>query len=262
MESETLLLEERDGLFIITLNRPDKKNALNSQMWRELCDAIERFEKDDALRVAILTNTGDVFCAGSDLKELNEGTYHAPEGREEWGFGGMSRHYCPKPIIAAVNGRALGGGAEMVMAADLAVMTVDGAISFPEVKHSLLATGGGALLRAGRSIPFKRAMELMLTGEWLDAQTAFEWGLVNRVAEPGRALDCAIDLARAVLKNGPIAIEWTKLLLHDSMDKSFITQSDGWRAMLEFDKRIKKTHDAHEGEAAFAEGRQPVWRGC
>lgn len=261
MSPQTIFLEEREGVLVITLNRPERKNALSSQMWAELCDAIEYFEGEPRLKVAIFTHVGDVFCAGSDLKELNEGTYHAPQGREDWGFGGMSRHYCPKPIIVAVNGRALGGGAEMLMAADLAVISSDGAIAYPEVKHSLLATGGGALLRAGRSIPFKRAMELMLTGEWIDAQTAYDWGLVNRVSEPGCALDVAIELAHDILKNGPIAIEWTKLLLNDSMDKSFISQSDGWRAMLEFDQRIKTTHDAHEGEAAFAEGREPQWLG-
>lgn len=261
MEPDMIRLEEREKVLVITLNRPQKKNALNSQMWAELCCAIERLETDDALRAGIITNAGDVFCAGSDLAELKDGTYHAPRGREEWGFGGMTRHWCPKPLIAAVNGLAVGGGAEMVMAADLAVITSDGAIGFPEARHSLLATGGGALLRAGRSIPFKRACELMLTGDRIDAQTALDWGLVNRVAEPGCVLDVAFDLARAVLKNGPIAVEWTKLLLNDSMDKSFISQSDGWRAMLDYDHRIKQTHDAHEGEVAFAEGREPEWRG-
>lgn len=253
-------LEERGDVFVVTLDRPERKNALNSKMWEELCDAIAFFEEHDRLKVAVFTNTGDVFCAGSDLQELDEGTYHAPAGREEWGFGGMTRHYCPKPIIAAVNGKAVGGGAEMVMAADLSVMTSDGLISFPEVKYSLLATGGGALLRAGRSIPFKRAMELMLTGDPIDAQTAYDWNLINRIAEPGKALDAALELAEKIAQNGPIAIEWTKLLLNDCMDKSFMSQTDGWRMMLDFDKTIKATEDAREGERAFVEHRAPEWK--
>jgi enoyl-CoA hydratase/carnithine racemase len=173
----------------------------------------------------------------------------------------MTRHYCSKPIIAAVNGKAVGGGAEMLLACDLVVISNDGFISFPEVRHSLLATGGGGLLRIGRSVPIKRAMELMLTGDPIDAQTAYDWGLVNRVCEPGKAVDVAFELAKAITKNGPLAVAWTKLAIYDCMDKSFLAQTDGWRMMIEMDVRAKKTEDAHEGEAAFTEKRNPVWKG-
>lgn len=255
------ILEERGNVLIITINRPEKKNALNSQLWLELCESINYFEKNDDLIVAILTNAGDVFCAGSDLKELAEGTYHAPEQYSDWGFGGITRHFCPKPIIAAVNGRALGGGAEMALAADLCVMTSDGAISFPEIKRALLATGGGALLRAGRALPIKRAMELMLTGDPISAETAYEWGLVNALAEPGHVLDEALKLAERITCNGPLAIKATKRAIYECMDKSIMSDSDGWDMMMDLDVAIKKTRDAHEGEVAFAEKREPRWEG-
>ncbi len=260
MAYETLLVDRQDEVLIVTLDRPEARNALNSKMWEELCDVIECFEDDDGLGVLIMTNTGSCFCAGSDLKELAAGTYHAPAGREEWGFAGMTRRYVSKPVIAAVRGLAVGGGAEMVMAADVALITEGGAIGFPEVNRNLLATGGGALLRMGRSIHFKHAMELALTGDPIDAETALSWGLVNHVVPEDELMDRALELARAITKNGPIAVRMTKMALCDCMDKSFLSLSDGWRMMAEFDKAIKKTEDAAEGERAFAEKRAPRWR--
>lgn len=257
---QTVITEEHDGIFIVTLNRPEARNALNAQLWRELCDAVEAFEDNDELAVMIMTNTGTCFCAGSDLKEIAQGTYGPPPYHEEWGFAGMTRRYVKKPIIAAVNGIAVGGGAEMVVAADLALITEDGAIGFPEIKHSLLATGGGALLRMGRAIHTKRAMELLLTGDSIDAKTALDWGLVNYVTPKDELMHQALELARRIAVNGPIAVRMTKLALYDCMDKSFISASDGWRMMSEFDAAIKRTEDSREGELAFAEKRTPHWK--
>lgn len=261
MDFQHIKIEKQDGIFILTLDRPEAKNALSTKLWEELCDAFDMFEHDDESLVCIMTNTGDVFCAGSDLKELKEGKQHPPKWREDWGFGGMTRHYIPKPIIIAVNGKAIGGGAEMLLSSDLAVITSDGLIGFPEVAWALLATGGGGLLKIGRSVPVKRAMELMLTGDPIDPQTALDWGLVNRVADPGCALDVAIDLAKAIMKNGPLAIQWTKTAIYDCMDKPWLGQSDGWRMMLDLDRQSKATRDAKEGETAFAEKRKPQWEG-
>lgn len=257
---QTLTTERRDGIFLVTLDRPEVRNAVNSQLWEELCNAVETFEQDEDLSVMVVTNTGKCFCAGSDLKEIAAGTYHAPRYREEWGFAGMTRHYISKPVIAAVNGIAVGGGAELVVAADLALITTDGQVGFPEIKHGLLATGGGALLRMGRTIHTKRAAELLLTGDSVDAETALEWGLVNYVVEEDELIDKALELAGRIAANGPIAIRMTKLALYDCMDKSFMPATDGWRMMSEFDAAIKRTEDSHEGELAFAEKRAPVWK--
>lgn len=260
MAYETILTEKRDKVFILTFNRPKQRNALSTQMWAEIADAFEAFEHDDDSLVMVLTNTGTCFCAGSDIKEIDAGTYHAPRGHEDYGFATITGRYCKKPIISAINGIAVGGGAELLLASDLAVISSDGRIGFPEPSIGLLAAGGGGLLKIGRSIPLKFAAEMILTGDPIDAATALEWGLVNRVVEGDSVLDCALELARAIAKNGPIAIERSKFLLYDSLDKSYLNQADGWRMMLEADRDIKHTEDAEEGTRAFAEKREPHWQ--
>jgi enoyl-CoA hydratase/carnithine racemase len=259
---ETVLTELRDdGILVITLNRPQARNALNSKMWQELSDVFWDADADQAVRAIIMTHVGDVFCAGADLKELKAGTWGPPRGREDWGFAGMTAHYVAKPLIAAVNGKAFGGGAEIMLTADLAVISADGMIGFPEVARALTAAGGGGLLRLGRSIPVKRAMEMLLTGQPVSAQTALEWGLVNRVVEPGQALDAAIELGQAIVKNGPLAVARTKQAVYECMDKPWLASSDGWRMMFEIVRTMDQTEDAKEGQTAFAEKRPPVWAG-
>ncbi len=250
-----------EGIYIVTLNRPEKKNAMSRQMRIELSNAILEFEKNNTLLAMILTNTGDCFCAGSDLKEINDGTYE-PEGRNLDGFGIMTGKYLSKPVIAAVNGKCLGGGTEMLIAADLAVVSSDCTISLPEIKQGLLAAGGGGLLRISKSVPVKLAMELALTGDPIDAQTALSWGLINRIANTGEVLSVAIELAKRVICNAPIAVRRTKYLLYNSMDKSWLRENDGWIAMLESDEAIKETRDAKEGAKAFSEKRTPQWNDC
>lgn len=250
-----------EGIYIVTLNRPDKKNAMSRQMRIELSNAILEFEKNNTLLAMILTNTGDCFCAGSDLKEINDGTYE-PEGRNLDGFGIITGKYLSKPVLVAVNGRCLGGGAEILIASDLAVVSSDCTISLPEIKQGLLAAGGGGLLRIGKSIPVKFAMELALTGDPIDAKTALSWGLVNKIAHEGEVLSTAIELAKRVTCNAPIAVRRTKYLLYNSMNKSWLRENDGWIAMLEADESIKKTSDAKEGAKAFTEKRAPQWNDC
>lgn len=262
-DSECTYIEtsERDGVFVITLDRPEARNAINSAMWAELCDAFAFFDRSPSLSVAILTNTGKVFCAGADLKEYNAKTLAPPEGRETWGTGGMTRRYWSKPIIIAANGKIVGGGAEMLLASDLAVISDDAAVSFPEVRNALFPGGGGAPLRIGRSIHLKHAVELLLTGRPIDAQTAVQWGLANRAVPEDRLMDEAMDLARAIMQNGPLAVRMTKRAIYDCMDKSFISESDGWRLMEELSDRAVNSEDATEGTAAFMEKRAPVWKG-
>lgn len=259
MEYETLLVEERGKIFIMTLNRPEARNALNSKMWAEIADALMYFERNPKLQCMIVTNTGTCFCAGSDLKEIASTGQTIPAGFEHSGFAVLTGHFCPKPIIAAINGKAVGGGCEILMACDLGVISSDGQLALPEVHVGLLASGGGGLLKIGRSIPLKFAAEMVLTGDRIDAETALLWGLVNRVAEPGHVLDEAIKLAERILRNSPAAIARSKYLLYDSMDKSFMNLSSGWYTMVQSDIDIKKTEEAREGELAFAEKRDPSW---
>lgn len=261
-EFEYLLTEEKEGVYIITLNRPEARNAINSAMWAEICDALAYFDAKSDLGAAIITNTGKVFCAGADLKEYNTHTLHPPVGRETWGTGGMTRKLWSKPIIIAANGKVVGGGAEMLLASDMAVLSDDAQVSFPETKNALFPGGGGAPLRIGRSIHLKHAVELLLTGRPIDAQTAVMWGLANRCVPEDQLIDEAMDLALAVMANGPLAVRITKRAIYDCMDKSFISESDGWRMMEEYQALAANSEDAQEGTTAFKEKRKPVWKGC
>lgn len=254
-------VEEKEGVFVVTLDRPEARNALNSAMWAELCDAFAHFDRTDDLLVAIITNTGKVFCAGADLKEYNSRTLHAPLGRETWGTGGMTRRYWKKPLIIAANGKVVGGGAEMLLASDLAILSDDGIVSFPEVKNALFPGGGGAPLRIGRSIHLKHALELLLTGDPIDASTAVAWGLANRCVPEEQLMDAAFELAHRIMANGPLAVRITKQAIYESMDKSFLSESDGWRLMDRFQELATDSEDAHEGTSAFKEKRKPVWKG-
>lgn len=261
MAYEYLLTERRDAIFIVTLNRPEKRNALNTPMWAEIAQALLEFDGDDDLRVMILTNTGPCFCAGSDLTAIADGTYHAPEGFERDGFAAICGHYCEKPVIAAIEGFCMGGGTEILMAVDLAVASTDSTFGLPEVKRGLLAAGGGSFLRLGRGLPTKFAMEMLLTGDPVDAETALSWGMVNHLAEPGHALDVAVELAQRIVKNAPIAVKRSKRLLYECMDKGWLAEGNlAWDAVISADTAIKLTADADEGSRAFAEKREPHWQ--
>lgn len=261
MAYEYILTEKRDGAFILTLNRPEKRNALNSQMWAEIAQAIEEFEADDESLVLVLTNNGPCFCAGSDLKAIDAGTYHPPAGHEDDGFATITGHYVEKPVIAAVNGLCVGGGAEILLACDLAVISSDCVISYPEAKRGLMAAGGGALLRQAQAIPLKFAMEMLLTGDTVDAETAVRWGLANRVAEPGTVLDEALKLAAPIIASGPVAIRRTKRFIYEHINGGWVKEGNpAWAEVIAADLAIKDTEDAKEGANAFAQKRSPAWK--
>lgn len=261
MSEDVLLTEERDGVFIVTLNRPRQCNALNSELWEKLCDAWAYFDGNDALQVAILTNNGKVFCAGADLKEAAAGTFHAPEGRREWGAAGMTRHYWDKPIIVACNGKALGGGAGMLMAADLALISTDGEVGFPEVCRGRFPGADGATLRSAQYLHPKHAAQMLLTGLPIDADTAVAWGIANRAVSPEKLMDEALEMARAIIANGPYAVRLTKKALYECMGGNPLPDSPGWKLMDAYDAEANATEDAIEGAAAFAEKRAPHWQG-
>ncbi|WP_297595674.1 crotonase/enoyl-CoA hydratase family protein [Mycobacterium sp.] len=248
-----VLVEQRDRILIITINRPKAKNAVNSAVANGLAAAVDRLDSEPGLSVGILTGAGGSFCAGMDLKAFARGELPIVEGR---GMGFTERPPV-KPLIAAVEGYALAGGTELALATDLIVASKDSAFGIPEVKRGLVA-GGGGLLRLPQRIPSAIAMQLALTGENLSAERAHALGMVNVLADPGSALDAAIELAEKIAANGPLAVAATKQI---------IVESRGWSPETMFAEQNKllapvfSSNDAKEGAIAFAEKRPPKWTG-
>lgn len=252
--TEQVLVEARNGVQIITINRPEAKNALNLEVATAVAAAIDELDASDDLRVGVLTGAGGVFSSGMDLKAFLAGESPAIEGR---GLCGITQTPPRKPLIGAVEGWALAGGFELLLACDLVVASEAARFGVPEVKRSLVAGGGAALLLAKRVAP-ALALELLLTGDPIDAARAAEIGLVNRVAPEGGALDVALDLAGAIAANGPLAVAATKAIAKQSADWSF---TDGWREQDAIMMPVFSSADAREGARAFAEKRPPVWTG-
>lgn len=251
--SEEVLTEERGGILIITINRPEAKNAMNKAAAEGIAAAIDRLDSDDNLRVGILTGAGGTFCSGMDLKGFLRGESPIVEGR---GFGGITQKGPVKPLIAAVEGYALAGGMELMISCDLIVANSAAKFGIPEAKRGLAAAAGG-LMKLPGMIPPKIAMELALTGEFIDAQRAFDLGLINRVTD-GSARDAALELAQAITANGPIAVRVSKQIVVESRGWSEAEMWDRQAALL---PQVFMSADAREGSLAFAEKRKPAWKG-
>ena len=251
---DEVLVERRDGVLLVTINRPEARNALTRAVAEGVAAAVDELDADDALRAGVLTGAGGTFSAGMDLKAFLRGETPAIEGR---GLCGITRTPPRKPLVAAVEGWALAGGFELVLACDLVVAAETARLGVPEVKRSLVAAGGGALLLP-RRVPANVAMEMLLTGDPIDARRAAEVGLVNRVTPEGTALDGALALAATVAANGPLALAATKAVVRGSADW---TAAEGWARQAELVAPVFASEDAREGAAAFAEKRPPVWRG-
>ena len=248
-----VLVEQRDRILIITINRPKAKNSVNLAVSQGLADAMDRLDGEPGLSVGILTGAGGSFCAGMDLKAFARGERCDIEGR---GLG-FTQRPPNKPLIAAVEGFALAGGTEVALSTDLIVAARDSAFGIPEVKRGLVA-GGGGLLRLPERIPYAVAMELALTGDNLPAERAHELGLVNVLAEPGGALDAAIALAEKITANGPLAVAATKRIIVESRSWS---REEMWKKQIEILMPVFASKDALEGSVAFAEKRAPKWTG-
>src|SRR5262245_10899919 len=240
-------------MLIITINRPEAKNAVNAAVSRGLADAVDRLDEDPGLSVGIVTGAGGSFCAGMDLKAFARGENVVVEGR---GMGFTERPPV-KPLIAAVEGYALAGGTELALSTDLIVASKESAFGIPEVKRGLVA-GGGGLLRLPQRIPYAVAMELALTGENLSAERAQQLGLVNVLAEPGSALEAAIELAERIGNNGPLAVAATKKIIVEARGWS---PEDMWKNQTKILAPVFMSNDAKEGAIAFAEKRPPKWTG-
>ena len=251
--SDDVLTEVENGVLIVTINRPEAKNAMNKAAAEGIAAAMDRLDEDDELRVGILTGAGGTFCSGMDLKGFLRGESPSIEGR---GFGGVVQAPPRKPLIAAVEGYALAGGLELMIACDLVVAHRDAKFGIPEAKRGLVAAAGGVMMLPDQ-IPERIAMELALTGDFIGAERAYSLGLINRVTD-GPALHGAKDLAATIAANGPLAVR---------VSKQVMKESRGWPMEERYTRQTQLiapvfvSEDAREGAAAFAEKRTPNWKG-
>jgi enoyl-CoA hydratase/carnithine racemase len=249
-----VLTDRRDGVLLITLNRPDARNAVNLPLAEALSNALDELDGEPSIAVGVLTGAGRGFCAGMDLKAFVTGERPWAGDR---GFAGITRRGPAKPLIAAVEGFALAGGLEVALSCDLIVAAEDARLGLPEVRRGLVAAGGG-LLRLPRRIPYHVAMELALTGAPIDARRGAQLGLVNRVSPPGEALEVALELASAVAEGGPLSLIASKRIIEEQQDW---TIAEMWERQDAICAPIFVSEDAKEGAKAFAEKRPPEWRG-
>jgi enoyl-CoA hydratase len=248
--------EKKGPVAVITIRRPEARNAVNGEVAVALEAAVDRLEAEDDAWVGILTGEGPVFSAGADLKAIASGQAGSIN-TERGGFGGLTRRERTKPLIAAVDGPALAGGCEMVLACDMVVASTKAAFGLPEVKRSLVAAAGG-LFRLPRSIPPMVAMEVALTGDPIPAERAFQLGLVNELVEPGQALAAAVGLAERICANAPLAVRESRQIVLAAQTTDDATL---WRMTEQAFGRIVRTEDFGEGPRAFIEKRPPVWKG-
>lgn len=248
--ADEVLTERRDRVLVITLNRPEAKNSVNTALAKGLTAAIDELDEDDGLTAGVMTGAGGGFSAGMDLKAF------AKEGPPK-GFDQFLRNGAKKPLIAAIEGFALAGGLEMALSCDLLVAAKGVRLGIPEVGVGLFAAGG-ALMRLPRVLPYGVAMEMALTGDPITAEKALEYGLVARVAEPGKAVDAAIELASRIAKNAPLSVAASKQLIVDSFGR---TEEEFWAHQGPLTAKVFTSEDAKEGPRSFAEKRPPKWSG-
>src|SRR4051812_21004377 len=249
-----VLTERRGGVLVITLNRPEVRNAINAAVAKGIADALDELDGDDALQLGILTGAGGFFCAGMDLGAF-------VKGESPWygdrGFAGIAQRGARKPLIAAIEGFAVAGGFEVALGCDLIVAAEGARMGIPEVKRSLVAAGG-ALLHLPKRMPYHAVMELALTGDPWPAERFHELGVVNRIAPKGGALEAAFELAAAIAKNAPLAIAASKAIVQCQFDWSADEQ---WDRQGAISGPVFTSEDAKEGASAFKEKREPVWQG-
>jgi len=251
---EPVLSERRGNVLLITLNRPQVRNAVNAALAAGVAGALDELDGDDSLSVGVLTGAGGFFCAGMDLGAF-------VKGESPWfgdrGFAGIAQRAARKPLIAAIEGFAVAGGMEIALACDLIVAANGAKMGIPEAKRSLVAAGG-ALLRLPRRMPYHVVMELALTGDTMPAERFHELGVVNHLAEPGAAVDVALELAGRLARNGPLALVASKQILQEQFDWS---SAEMWDKQAAISGPVFASEDSKEGASAFKEKRDPVWKG-
>jgi crotonobetainyl-CoA hydratase len=259
-DQPAVLVERRGNVMVITINRPEARNAVNGAVSIGVGDALDEAQHDPDVRAVVITGAGDKsFCAGADLKAISrrENLYHPDHG--DWGFAGYVHHFIDKPTIAAVNGAAFGGGTELALASDLVVADERAKFGLPEVKRGLIAAAGG-VFRIVQQLPRKVGMELLLTGEPISASDALEWGLINQVVKEGSALDAALALAARVTVNAPLSVQASKRIAYGVDDGVITDEETGWARTMDEMRVLIRSEDAREGPLAFAEKREPVWK--
>jgi crotonobetainyl-CoA hydratase len=259
-EEQVALVERYGAVQVITINRPASRNAVNNAVCVAVGDALADAQRNPEVRAVVVTGAGDkAFSAGADLKALSRGEKIRHPDHEEWGLAGYVHHFIDKPTIAAVNGTALGGGAEIALASDLIVAAESATFGLPEVKRGLMA-GAGGVFRLMRQLPPKVAVELLFTGEPITAAQAAQWGLVNRVVPDGTALDAALQLAEQVTANAPLSVQASKRVAYGVDHGVVVDEEVEWaRTQREF-AVLRQSEDAKEGPLAFAQKRPPVWQ--
>ncbi|MFD0688630.1 crotonase/enoyl-CoA hydratase family protein [Actinomadura fibrosa] len=255
MNEPELLVEEHGRVLVLTMNRPAARNAMSRGLAYRIADALDALDSRADLAAGVITGAGGTFCAGMDLKGFARGEIPIVEGR---GFAGLVRRPPRKPLIAAVEGYALAGGFEIVLACDLVVASREATFGLPETRRGLTAAAGG-LLRLQRRIPYHLAMELVLTGRMWPATDAAEVHLVNRLTAPGQALAGAVELAAEVAANAPLALTASKQVLVESADWPLDEQFDRQERIVD---PVRRSADAKEGALAFVEKRAPRWTGA
>ena len=249
--------ERRGHVEILTINRPEARNAINGEVSTSMSAALDELEGDDDCSVVVLTGAGDkAFSAGMDLKAFASGEGGAIMGGSG-GFGGITQRQFPKPVIAAVNGAALAGGCEIMLACDLVVAAEHATFGIPEAKRGLVA-GAGGLLRLPKRLPLAVALELALTGDPIDSARALQLGLINRVVAADRLMDETLALAGVIADNAPLAVAWSKKVM---VRAAGMSEEEGWKLNAEAVGVVFSSADAMEGPVAFAEKRKPNWQG-
>jgi enoyl-CoA hydratase len=245
-----------DRMAIITIRRPEARNAVNGEVASGIEAAIDKLENDSELWAGVLAAEGPVFSAGADLKAIAAGQANSLR-TARGGFGGITQRERTKPIVAAVGGPALAGGCEIALACDLIVASRQAVFGLPEVKRSLVAAAGG-LIRLPRTVGPKVAMEVILTGDPISAERAYALGLVNQLVEPGEVLDAAKAMARRITANAPMAV-W----LSRRIALAAVSNDDDslWKMTFDLFSQVAQTEDFAEGPRAFIEKRPPVWKG-
>jgi enoyl-CoA hydratase len=249
-------MERRDRVAIATINRPDARNAVNGDVAQAMEAILDEVEADDAIQAVVITGTGPTFCAGADLKKVAKGE-GGDLATKRGGFGGVVTRNFPKPLIAAVNGPALAGGFELVLACDLVVAAENATFGLPEAKRGLFAAAGG-LIRLPKRVPLALATEIAITGDPIDAARAFQLGLVNRLVPAAEVVTAAIDLAGRVARNGPLAVKNSLKMVREAGD---LTEAEAWPRNYELAMEVFASKDSIEGATAFAEKREPRWTG-
>ncbi len=256
-----VLAEQRGHTLLVTINRPDARNAVNFNVGVGVGEALDYAEDTPDVWTVVITGAGDrAFCAGADLKEVAAGGFRQDPRASRWGFAGFVQHAISKPVIAAVNGFALGGGTEIALASDLIVAADTASFGLPEVKRGIYAGAGGAF-RLPRQLPYKIGLEAVLTGQPITAQRAYELGLVNRVVPLDGLLPEAFALAELINENAPISVQVTKRIARGITDGAFAAEASDWERGAKEGAFLMTTEDAKEGPRAFAEKRAPRWQG-